>query len=142
MAHFSPWTALLGGALIGAAASLFLASTGRVAGISGIVAGILDATPAAHAWRWWFSIGLVVVGATATLLFPNLVANDLGRPLAITGLGGLLVGVGARVGGGCTSGHGVCGVSRLSARSIVATGAFILTGVATSILARLALGGR
>jgi uncharacterized protein len=138
MSNFTPWTALAGGALIGAAASFLLASTGRMAAVSGIIAGVADRKRDA-AWRWFFLFGLAAVGLVTSLVWPQLVTNDLNRPLLLTGLGGLLVGLGARVGSGCTSGHGVCGISRGSARSVVATLTFMGTGVATAILARLLL---
>jgi uncharacterized membrane protein YedE/YeeE len=133
----SDWIrALLGGALIGVSASLMLAFNGRVTGISGIVGGLVHPTAGDVVWRALFVTGLVVGGIVAALALPGAFTG------ASTGIGtalvaGLLVGVGTRVGNGCTSGHGVCGVSRLSVRSIAATLTFISTGA----LVVLATGG-
>lgn len=122
---------LVGGAMIGASASLLLAVSGRVAGISGIVGGLLgEASREEHAWRALFVAGLVAGGAIALLLIPGAFAAAP-PSLGITAVAGVLVGAGSRIGNGCTSGHGVCGISRLSARSIVATTTFIATGAIT-----------
>jgi uncharacterized protein len=125
--------ALGGGILIGLASWLLLASLGRVAGISGIAASALspaasDSSPD-RAWRWAFLAGLVLGGAATTAwLHPAMVST---RPLPLLIAAGLLVGVGTVVGSGCTSGHGVCGLGRRSARSLVATLVFMATGFAT-----------
>lgn len=128
---------LAGGAIIGASASLLLVLSGRVAGISGIVAG-LAAAGEERIWRALFVIGLLLGGAAAMLVAPGAFA---GAPpaLGIAIVAGLLVGIGTQLGSGCTSGHGVCGLSRLSARSLVATLTFIATG-AVAVLAARALG--
>ncbi len=126
---------LLGGALIGVAASLLWLTHGRVAGISGLTASVVlrDPNPVALP----FVLGLVVTGAVLRLLFPSAFGVP-GVGLATTAIGGVLVGFGTRLGGGCTSGHGVCGISRLSVRSIVATLTFLTTGaVATFVVSRL-----
>jgi len=132
---FTPWTALAGGALIGAAAATFVMLNGRIAGISGIVGGLLRHARGDFAWRAAFLTGLV----GAPLLYGWFHALPVIRIDAGTGAlvaAGLLVGVGTRYGAGCTSGHGVCGLSRLSARSLVATVAFMGAGFVTVFVAR------
>jgi uncharacterized membrane protein YedE/YeeE len=130
---------LLGGVLIGLAASLLLLASGRVAGISSICAGLLVRTRGDAAWRTWFVGGLLTAGLCAQLLAPEALGTAP-RSLGTLAGAGLLVGVGTRLGGGCTSGHGVCGISRLSPRSIVATLIFVATGITTVAALRL-LGG-
>ena len=132
---FTPWTALAGGLLIGLAAALFLLLNGRVAGISGIVGGLLRPVRGDIGWRVAYITGLI----GAPLLYALVAA--LPAPRIDAGLGtlavaGLLVGVGTRYGGGCTSGHGVCGLSRLSPRSLAATLAFMGAGFATVFVLR------
>lgn len=125
---------LLGGALIGVSASVLLLMNGRVAGISGILGGLLGrASQGEHAWRALFVIGLVAGGAIALALVPGAFAAAP-PALGVAIAAGVLVGVGTKIGNGCTSGHGVCGISRLSVRSIIATLTFIGTG-AISVLA-------
>jgi uncharacterized membrane protein YedE/YeeE len=136
MHDFTPWNALLGGALIGAAASLLLIANGRVAGISSIVSGLLLPARGEVSWRGAFVLGLVLAGLGALLFAPAQLGQSP-RSLVTLAAAGLLVGVGTRIGGGCTSGHGVCGMSRLSARSLVATVTFIATGALAVIAARL-----
>jgi uncharacterized protein len=128
---FSVGPALLGGAIIGIAVSLLLLTTGRVAGISGIVGGLLSPMRGDIAWRVAFIIGMMVVGVAALVLEPKAITYDLTRGIAPMVVAGLLVGIGTRVGGGCTSGHGVCGISRMSPRSIVATITFMAAGAVT-----------
>jgi uncharacterized membrane protein YedE/YeeE len=128
---------LLGGSLIGASASLMLIASGEIAGISGILSGALKEPRAEGGWRLAFLAGLLVAGAGAAVVAPALVANAVPRPLLVVALAGLLVGFGTRLGSGCTSGHGVCGISRLSPRSLVATLTFISAGVVTVWLSRL-----
>lgn len=140
MEDFTPWSALAGGALIGASASLLLALDGKVAGISGIVAGLLRPR-GAEAWRLWFVGGLVSGGLALVLLDPGAFPAAVPRSAGVLVLAGLLVGVGTRLGSGCTSGHGVCGVSRLSVRSLAATITFMAAGVATVFLFEHVLGG-
>jgi uncharacterized membrane protein YedE/YeeE len=139
MHDFTPWSALAGGALIGLAASLLLLANGRIAGISGILSGLLVRQPGDVAWRAWFLAGLVLAGVLGQVLAPESIGLSP-RSLALTAVAGLLVGVGTRLGNGCTSGHGVCGISRLSARSLAATATFIAAGVAAVLVVRL-LGG-
>lgn len=121
---------LCGGALIGVAASLLLVFGREVAGISGIFAGAISVEPVQGKWRPWFLGGLVLGGTVLWLLRPISFGADV-RSWPYVLLAGALVGVGTRLSGGCTSGHGVCGLSRLSGRSLVATITFITTGVVT-----------
>lgn len=133
--HFTPWASLAGGVLIGAAAAMFLLLNGRVAGISGILGGLLRPARGDVAWRAAFLAGLVFAPAlyalAARLPAPTI---DAGFPLLL--LAGVLVGIGTRYGSGCTSGHGVCGLSRLSPRSLAATLAFMAAGFATVFAVR------
>jgi uncharacterized membrane protein YedE/YeeE len=134
-AAFTPWSALAGGAIIGFAAAMFALVNGRVAGISGIVGGLLRPTLPEAAWRVAFIAGLVVA-PIVYLLFARLppITIDAGYPALV--VAGVLVGVGTRYGAGCTSGHGVCGLSRASPRSLVATLVFMAAGFATVFVAR------
>lgn len=131
--------ALLGGALIGASASLLLALNGRVAGISGIVAGALRPADPDARWRWTF-LGGLLAGALALRLLSPAAVPATHTPLGLAVLSGLLVGVGTRLSGGCTSGHGVCGISRGSRRSLAATVTFMATGGLSTWLVYHALG--
>ena len=132
---FTPASALIGGAIIGAAAALFAVLNGRIAGVSGILGGLLRPQAGDISWRIAFVAGLVAAPLAWRLLaaLPE-IRVDASVPALVAA--GLLVGVGTRYGGGCTSGHGVCGVSRLSPRSIIATLAFMATGFATVYVAR------
>jgi len=137
---FTPVSALIGGAVIGAAAAAFIVLNGRIAGVSGILGGLLRPARGDIAWRAAFVAGLVVAplayGAFAVLPEARI---DAGTAVLVAA--GLLVGIGTRYGSGCTSGHGVCGISSLSPRSIVATLAFMATGFATVFVARHLLVG-
>ena len=138
MTSFDPLTALLGGALIGLAAALAVLFNGRVAGISGILGGILDLDRANMPWRLAFLIGLIGAGAVM-LARPEATIEITGStPLLIAG--GLLVGFGTRLGSGCTSGHGVCGLARLSPRSLASVATFMATGILTVFVIRHLLG--
>lgn len=128
MHDFTPGSALLGGLIIGVAASVLLIGSGRVAGISGILGGLLVPKRGEVLWRTLFVLGLLVPGIVAALLAPESIGPSP-RSLPLLALAGLLVGVGTRLGSGCTSGHGVCGISRLSPRSIVATLSFVGVGM-------------
>ena len=139
--NFSPGPALLGGLLIGLAVSLFLWATGRVAGVSGVLGGLIGAPAGDVAWRIAFLAGLLGVGVAAAVVAPDLVRFAAPRSTAAMVVAGLLVGFGSRLGNGCTSGHGVCGISRLSLRSLVATVVFIAAGVATVTVVRVFFGG-
>ena len=133
MENFTPLSSLVGGALIGLAASMLLLIQGRVAGISGIFAGILAPRSGEFGWRASFIGGLVAGGVALMMVAPSTVAASP-RSLPIVALAGLLVGFGTRLGSGCTSGHGVCGLTRLSPRSAVAVCTFMATGMALASL--------
>lgn len=130
---------LAGGVLIGLAAAMLMFFHGRIAGISGIVGGML--TGDRRPWRWLFVAGLLAGGLGCVLLMPGQFTFEIDRSYGALIGAGLLVGVGTRMGSGCTSGHGVCGMARLSQRSIVATLTFMATGVGTVLLVNLAFGG-
>lgn len=138
---------LVGGLLIGVAAALLWLLQGRVAGISGIAGGLFTAPPSDRTWRLTFLLGLVGGGAVMWRLLPGAFgraasSSGLGSAgaLLVVALAGLLVGVGTSISSGCTSGHGVCGISRLSPRSMAATGVFMATGAGTALIAGLLLG--
>ena len=138
-AHFTPWSAIAGGLLIGLAAALFVMVNGRIAGISGIVGGMLGATAGDRLWRIAFAAGLLATPLAWQLFaIPPEVQIDAGYPQLI--IAGLLVGVGTRYAGGCTSGHGVCGLARLSPCSLVATLSFMAAGFATVYTLRHLIG--
>lgn len=136
---FTPWSALAGGILIGIAASMFVLLNGRIAGISGVLGGLLRPREGDVAWRVAFVAGLVgaplLYGLVSRPAAPQIDAGTLTLIAA-----GLLVGAGTRYGAGCTSGHGVCGISRLSVRSIAATGVFMAAGFATVFVLRHVIG--
>ena len=133
--HFTPWASLAGGLLLGAAAGMFILVNGRLLGISGIVGGLLKPRTGDTGWRIAFIAGMLVA-PTAWALFAAPVVPRIAAGPALLVLAGLLVGWGTRYGSGCTSGHGVCGLARLSPRSLVATLAFMATGFATVFVAR------
>ena len=136
---FTPWHALAGGVLIGLATAMFVLLNGRIAGISGVLGGLLKPVQGDRAWRFAFIAGLLV----APLLYALVAALPQPQIDASYGalvVAGLLVGVGTRYGSGCTSGHGVCGLSRLSPRSLVATAAFMGAGFVTVFVLRHLIG--
>jgi len=139
MENFTPVSALIGGGLIGLSAAILLAVNGRLAGISGIMAGLVPPSRDDATWRVLFIVGLLG-GAAAWLVASGgpAIEFDVGWPVVV--IGGLLVGVGTRIGAGCTSGHGVCGLARLSPRSIVATGTFVGVGALTVFVSRHLIG--
>ena len=137
--NFTPWLSLVGGLLIGLATVMFLFFNGRIAGISGIVGGLLSPVRGDIAWRLAFVAGLVVSPFVFALGAPlPEVTIDAGYPMLI--VAGLLVGIGTRYGSGCTSGHGICGLSRRSPRSMVATVAFMFAGFVTVYIVRHLIG--
>ena len=139
---FTPIPSLVGGALIGISASAMLLLNGRVAGISGILGGALKPAPGDVAWRLMFLGGLLLGAVVLAIVHPRAVAAAAtGVPLPVVVLAGLLVGIGTQLGSGCTSGHGVCGISRGSMRSVVATLTFMLTGVVGAYLVQHVLLG-
>ncbi|WP_190294870.1 YeeE/YedE family protein [Marinobacter sp. R17] len=138
--HFTPMTALTGGIMIGLAAVILILVNGRIAGISGILGGLLTPSKGENTWRVAFLLGMV----SAPLIWVVVAALpaieiDTSTPLLV--IAGLLVGFGTRMGSGCTSGHGVCGLSRLSPRSLVATALFMAMGFVTVYIVRHVLGG-
>lgn len=136
--HFTPWAALAGGVLLGLASALFVLLNGRILGISGIVGGLLRPRAGDMGWRLAFLLGMLVAPGLYWLVFgPTQPRIDATWSMVV--IAGLLVGVGTRYGSGCTSGHGVCGLSRMSPRSLVATLAFMGAGFVTVFLIRHAL---
>ena len=133
---FTPISGLLGGMLIGLAAVLLLLANGRIAGISGIVGGLLTRATADMGWRVAFVAGLWLGAIVYWLVRGEVFAVQLAAAWPVMLIAGLLVGFGTRMGGGCTSGHGVCGIARLSKRSTVATLVFMGTGIATVFATR------
>jgi len=130
--HFTPWASLLGGVALGLASAIFVLFNGRILGISGILGGLLLPKRSDASWRVFFLLGLVLAPASLSLLAPDLIrAPRIEADNILIVAAGLLVGLGTRYGSGCTSGHGVCGLSRLSPRSMVATLAFMAAGFAT-----------
>ncbi len=140
MENFTPVSALAGGVLIGLAASILLLFNGRIAGISGIVGGLTLLPKGDIVWRALFLAGLVV-GALGYRLADSGAAIEVTGSLPLLVIGGLIVGYGTRLGSGCTSGHGVCGIARLSGRSIAATLCFMVSAAATVVVARHVVGG-
>ncbi len=137
--NFTPWTALAGGALIGVASAMFVLFNGRIAGITGILGGLLRPKLRDIGWRLAFIIGLILA-PLVWLWFAPLPDIQIDASNTLLAIAGLIVGIGTRYGSGCTSGHGVCGISRLSPRSMIATVAFMATGVLTVYIARHLLG--
>ncbi|MFI8381311.1 YeeE/YedE family protein [Pseudomonas sp. NPDC079086] len=137
--NFTPWSALVGGALIGLAASLFVVMNGRVAGISGLLGGLLERGEGMGE-KALFLLG-VLLAPLLWQLFARLPEIEIHSSWLALTVAGLLVGVGTRYGSGCTSGHGVCGLSRLSPRSLAATLSFMAAGFATVFVLRHLLGG-
>jgi uncharacterized membrane protein YedE/YeeE len=137
-AHFTPWASLIGGIILGVASAIFILVNGRILGISGIVGGLLPPKVGDTAWRIAFLLGMLA----APVLFHAVVPTDYITAPRIDAaeltviVAGLLVGIGTRYASGCTSGHGVCGLSRLSARSLVATASFMSAGFATVYVMR------
>lgn len=133
MTEFTPLSALLGGAILGSAALLFLLINGRIAGISSIVSGSFKSLSNQPQWRWFFILGLITAPlVTQPFGFELPKELDLSWPLLI--IGGFLVGFGSYLGSGCTSGHGICGIGRLSPRSIISTCIFMLVAIITVFL--------
>ena len=133
--HFTPWAALAGGVLLGLASALFVLLNGRILGISGIVGGLLRPRAGDMGWRLAFVLGMLVApGLYWLVVGPTQPRIDANWGMVV--MAGLLVGVGTRYGSGCTSGHGVCGLSRMSPRSLVATLAFMGAGFVTVFLIR------
>jgi len=141
MANFTPLSAAVGGALIGLAAVLLMLLAGRVAGISGILSGCLATGNGDRGWQLAFLGGLILAPLTGAVAGYGLTAPRMPTSLGVIVAAGLLVGFGTRLGGGCTSGHGICGIARLSPRSITATAVFMATAILVVGLTRHVLGG-
>ncbi|WP_221894902.1 YeeE/YedE family protein [Bathymodiolus japonicus methanotrophic gill symbiont] len=141
MENFTPISALAGGALIGLSVSLLLLFNGRIAGISGIMNGLFLAPKREKTWRGLFLTGLILGAFIFQLLTNDSLQLRQDYPLSLIVLGGFLVGFGTRMGGGCTSGHGICGIARFSIRSIVATMTFMLSGMVTVFILKHLIGG-
>jgi uncharacterized membrane protein YedE/YeeE len=140
MAAFDPVSALIGGALIGLAASLLMFANGRIAGISGIVAGLIEPATREWGWRLAFTAGLIAAPLLAWLAGHRLPTPEMPESVLLVPLSGLLVGFGSRLANGCTSGHGVCGIARLSRRSLAATAIFMLTAIMVVAIVRHGIG--
>jgi uncharacterized protein len=141
MANFTPISAAIGGVLIGLSAVLLMLFNGRIAGITGIAAGLIDPVGTDRGWRATFILGLIAAPLTAMLLGYTVPVPQMPASMVIVAVAGLLVGFGTRLGNGCTSGHGICGMARLSTRSIAATLIFMLTAVIVVALMRHVVGG-
>jgi len=141
MDHFTPYSALAGGVLIGLSAALLMLLNGRIAGISGILGGAVSLHGGDRKWRWYFIAGLFLGPMLLRLVGVNLAAVQINVPLVVIVMAGLLVGYGTGLGNGCTSGHGVCGLARLSPRSAAATVTFMLSAGITVYIVRHLIGG-
>jgi uncharacterized membrane protein YedE/YeeE len=139
--HFTPVASAAGGAIIGLAASVMLLLEGRVAGISGIVGGLFTPRAGDIAWRLMFLVGLFGAGLAGSLLLPEALAVQTNRTPGMLVLAGLMVGFGTRLGNGCTSGHGVCGLSRLSPRSLASVLTFMTVGALVAVVVGQLFGG-
>ncbi len=142
MENFTPVSAFIGGVTIGTAASLLLLLNGRICGVSGIFGGLLHFKKGESLWRFSFVAGLLSGGVLLLIYHPASVAISIPYSGTTVMLAGLLVGIGTRMGSGCTSGHGICGVSRLAPRSLVATAVFLTCGSLTAIVVNQILEGR
>ena len=126
--------ALIGGVIIGMASSLLLLLKGRIFGITGIIYGIFNGEKDEKLWRLALILGLITGGLFSKMAFPQLFEYEVSGPISLYIFAGLLVGFGTKLGSGCTSGHGVCGIARLSARSIIATLVFMASGIITVLV--------
>lgn len=140
MEHFTPVSALIGGLLIGTAAALFLVLNGRIAGISGILGGLIPPDRSQVGWRFAFLAGMFVAPLVYVVFGGVLPAIVVDAPLSVLALAGLIVGFGTRLGAGCTSGHGVCGIGRGSPRSLAATAVFMAVAITTVFVTRHVMG--
>jgi uncharacterized protein len=141
MANFTPISAAIGGALIGLAAVLLMRLNGRIAGVTGIFAGLIDPFSTDRAWRATFVVGLIAAPLSAALLGYTIPIPQMPASFVTIAAAGLLVGFGTRLSNGCTSGHGVCGIARLSPRSITATVIFMAAAIAVVAVTRHVIGG-
>lgn len=141
MANFTPISAAIGGALIGLSAVLLMLLNGRIAGITGVFAGLIDPLSTDRAWRATFVLGLLAAPASAALLGYSIPIPRLPASFITIAVAGLLVGFGTRLSNGCTSGHGICGIARLSPRSLAATAIFMAAAIVVVALTRHVIGG-
>ncbi len=141
MANFTPISAAVGGALIGLSAVLLMLLNGRIAGITGIFAGLIEPLSTDRTWRATFIAGLVAAPLSAALIGYTVPIPLMPPSLAVIAVAGLLVGFGTRLSNGCTSGHGICGIARLSPRSLTATGIFMAAAMIVVAVTRHAVGG-
>jgi uncharacterized membrane protein YedE/YeeE len=135
MHNFTPGHAVVGGVLIGLGLAVVLIGTGRIPGLSGITAGIVRISSADRSWRVSFLVGALAIGAVFELAAPDTFDRGPAHPLWLIAISGALVGYGTRLGNGCTSGHGLCGLGRFSKRSLIATCTFFGVGVVTATIA-------
>jgi uncharacterized protein len=141
MANFTPISAAIGGALIGLSAALLMLFNGRIAGITGIAAGMLDPISSDRGWRLAFIVGLIAAPVSAMLVGFTIPIPQMPSGTVLVAVAGLLVGFGTRLANGCTSGHGICGIARLSPRSFIGTGIFMLAAIIVVAVTRHAIGG-
>jgi uncharacterized protein len=141
MANFTPVSAAIGGVLIGLSAVLLMMFTGRIAGVSGIVAGLINPQTSDRSWRAAFVAGLIAAPIAAMLVGYGVPKPQMPESYITIVVGGLLIGFGSRLGSGCTSGHGICGIARLSQRSIVATAVFMVAAIVVVALTHHVVGG-
>ncbi len=132
MTQFTPISAVVGGAMIGLAAVMLYRLNGRIAGVSGIVHGLFTRGQSENIWRVLFVVGIIAGGLMYRFISGEPLSADFDAPLGIFALAGVIVGIGTRLGSGCTSGHGVCGIARFSIRSLVATVTFLVFGIVTA----------
>ncbi|GAB6262550.1 YeeE/YedE family protein [Photobacterium sp. CCB-ST2H9] len=139
MTEFTPWSALIGGFVLGGSALMLLLLNGRIAGISGIVSGAMQVSDPNAKWRWMFILGLIL-GPLLAAPFGLVLPEHIDASWSVILIGGLLVGAGTRIGSGCTSGHGICGIGRLSPRSVVATLTFMAVAIVVVFVVRHLIG--
>jgi len=138
--NFTPYSSLAGGLLIGLSATVMLLFNGRITGVSGILSGLLTYTAGEWLWRLFFLLGMIAGAFFFVSVFPDSFKPRTDFPLGLLIAAGFLVGFGTRLGGGCTSGHGICGIGRLSPRSIVATMVFMASGAVSVFFIRHIIG--
>jgi len=141
MANFTPISAAIGGALIGLSAALLMLFNGRIAGITGVFAGLIDPLATDRGWRAAFIVGLIVAPLSAALLGYTIPVPRLPTSFVTLAVAGVLVGFGTRLSNGCTSGHGICGIARLSPRSLTATAVFMAAAIIVVAVSRHVIGG-
>ncbi len=141
MANFTPISAAIGGALIGLAAVLLMLLNGRIAGITGVFAGLIDPISTDRGWRVTFIAGMIIAPLSAAFLGYTIPIPHMPASLVTVAVAGLLVGFGTRLSNGCTSGHGICGIARLSPRSITATAVFMAAAIVVVAVTRHVIGG-